>query len=203
MPTSRDSSALASAPSVSRVGPLDVAPVTALDLEQAPHVTGVEQKLVVGQRLGGFGEQRRRRGTGRSLDRSEQVERAERLAHDGSSAGIAAGLLLEVAAGEQDDPDLAASGRTHELARQRDAVDAGQADVEHDDVGPRARDRLDRLFGARGLLDPLLDELERRPQQLPQRRVVVDDENLQAGPRRPSLAVVSASAHHPLPCRTT
>ena len=185
------------------VGPLDVAAVTALDLEQAPHVTGVEQELVGGQRLGGLGEQRRRRRAGRALDRGEQVERAERLPHDGSSAGIAAGLLLEVAAGEQDDPDLARLVGRIELARERDAVDAGQADVEHDHVGPRARDRLDRLLGARGLLDPLLDELEGRAQQLPQRRVVVDHEDLQAGPRRPSFAAVSACAHHPLPCRTT
>ena len=135
------------------VGPLDVAAVTALDLEQAPHVTGVEQELVVGQRLGGFGEQRRRRGARRALDRGEQIERAERLPHDGGSAGVSAGLLLEIAAGEQHDPDLARLVGRVELARERDAVDAGQPDVEHDHVGPRARDRLERLLGAAGLLD--------------------------------------------------
>ena len=90
----------------------------ALDLEQPSHVTGVEQELVVGQRLGGFGEQRRRRRARCALDGGKQVERAERLPHDGGCAGVASGLLLEIAAGEQHDPDLARLIGRVQLARE-------------------------------------------------------------------------------------
>src|SRR3954469_10461515 len=79
---------------------LDVAPMAALDLEQAAHVARIEKELVGGQRLRGFREQRRRRRAGRALDSREQVEGAERLPHARSRAGIAPRLLFEVTTGQ-------------------------------------------------------------------------------------------------------
>ena len=58
-----------------------------------------------------------------------------------------------------------------------EAVDAGQADVEHDRVGDALEDealRLDRVVRLLDL-DPL--ELERRPDELAEPGIVVDHEN--------------------------
>ena len=69
---------------------------------------------------------------------------------------------------------------THDLA-QLAPVDVGQADVEQDEIVALPLDALERLAAGRRLADgELIVKLELLGERLPERVVVVDDENAPA-----------------------
>ena len=108
----------------------------------------------------------------------EQLERAERLAEEHVRTRLPGGLLGPlVCAREQDDPDPARRGVCLQPPAERDAVFAGQPDVEHDHVGRACGDQRDRLCRGPGFVDLDVDQLERRPQERQQPRIVVDEED--------------------------
>ena len=123
---------------------------------------------------------------GQLLDDLEQLERAERLADERvGTCGTALFVARVGGAGEQHDRYLGRGRLSPQTAAERDAVHVGQGDVEHDHVGRALRQPLHGLGRAAGLVDLDVDDLECRPQQHAEVRLVVDDEDANAAlPRR-------------------
>ena len=191
------------------VRPLQELPAAALDLEQATQVVRVQQQLLVGLRRHAGAERALVEPAGEVLDDVQQLERAERLAEEHVGTRLSGGLLgYLVGAGEQDDPDPARRGVCLQPPAERDAVFAGQPDVEHDDVGCACGDRRRRLRRGPGFVDLDVDQLERRPQERQQPRIVVDEEDARrAGvdpwKRGPTPALRLSSRHEAgSSCRT-
>ena len=160
------------------VRPLQELPATALDLEQTAQIVRVQQQLLVRFRRHAGAERAVVEPAGEVLDDVQQLERAERLAEEHIRTRLPGRLLGHpVGAGEQDDPDPARRGIFLQPPAERDAVFAGQPDVEHDDVGRACGDRRRRLRRGPGFVDLDVDQLERRPQERQQPRIVVDEED--------------------------
>ncbi len=112
------------------------------------------------------------------LNDRQELERAERLAHErGGARALRVPRLFRLRPGQQDDRDVARRVVGLEPAAQLDAVHLGHPEIEHDDVGsvtPHAQLRLD---AGPGLVDRHVSALERSPQQLAQRGLVVDEQD--------------------------
>ena len=117
------------------------------------------------------------RPPGDALHEVEELEGAERLAQERVRAALLRrGLGPAVGAGQQDDADVLRLGIVLQLAAERQPVRPGHADVEHEDVRHARLDPLAGEVGRVGFLDLDVDDLERRPEQDPQRGIVVHDE---------------------------
>jgi len=115
---------------------------------------------------------------GKSFDDRQQIERAERLAHERvGTAAFRAPRLLVVRARQEDDRDLPRPGGTLQPHTQLRAAHAGHAQVEHDHVGEPLLDARLGLEGAGRLFHLDAGALERHPQELAERRLVVDEQN--------------------------
>ena len=87
--------------------------------------------------------------------------------------------MLEATRGQHDHRQIAGAAQ---LLQHREPVPRRQREVEHDDVGPRCRDRGERLLRVRGLdrLERHARVLERALDQRADVGLVVDDQDLHA-----------------------
>jgi hypothetical protein len=158
------------------IGPLDERPLPALDLEQAPQILRVQDQLLL-RRAGRRPERPLVETARQPLHGVQQIERAERLAQERvSTAGLCGTLRPALRPGEEDDADVRRGRVRLQLAAEGQPVRAGHAHVEDDDVRAALGDPLPRQIGRVGFVDFDVDDLERRSEQDPQRRIVVDDE---------------------------
>jgi hypothetical protein len=90
------------------VSALEQAPLPTLDLEQVPEVTGVEEELLLRLLLSAGPVRGAMQPAGEALDDRQQLERAERLEHEGVRSDLARDQLVRDArAGEEHDRDVA------------------------------------------------------------------------------------------------
>jgi hypothetical protein len=99
-----------------------------------------------------------------------------------------------VGAGQQHDRQVLRLGRPLELRAEVEAVRAGHVHVEDDDVRATRVDLAPRNLGALGLDNVDVRNLERRPQQRPERRIVVDQQDPQD--TRPPIPVPETVCRH-------
>jgi hypothetical protein len=112
------------------------------------------------------------------LDGREQLERAERLADERVGAHLVRRLLgAAVGAGEQHDAETVVRVVGAQLAAEVEAASPGHANIEDDDVRLERANGLLGLGGARRLLDLHVEDFERRPEERPERSVVVHEQN--------------------------
>ena len=152
---------------------LDEPALGPLELEQVPQIVGVQDQLLVA-----WGRDALRRGAapvGDALDRREQLERAERLAHVGVRAGLVGEPApVEVGARQQHDRDRRRQRVVLQPAAEREPVHSGHGHVQHDRVGPAVQHGVERLLRVPGLVELDVHGSERRPEKLPDPRIVVD-----------------------------
>ncbi len=152
-----------------------------LDREHVAEVARVEQQLFVVVHLNGTRMHggRPRAVPGEPVDDREQLERAERLAHECLGSRIlAASSLFEIGAREEDDRDLARVRRSFEPCAQLGTADAGHAQVEHDEIGASRPDARLGFECRAGLVHGHVCALEGDAQELAQGGLVVDQQNL-------------------------
>ena len=125
----------------------------------------------------------RARGRGQRLGAADlgpragrELEHAERLGDVVVGAGIEEVdfLMLGVSRRQHDDRHR---GPLANLAAHVHAGHVGQTEIEHDEVGPRRRRRLDPGRPVRRFLDPGGDVVERVANSATNLRLVVDDED--------------------------
>ena len=134
----------------------------------------VEEQLLVGGRSAGGAEWDALHAPREALDHREELERAERLPQIRVGPHGLGGLLgLAVGAREEDDGDVGGRRVALQLSAERQPVDDGHADVEHDRVGVRLAEARLRLRGALRLRHLDVDHLERRPKERPEPWIVV------------------------------
>ena len=133
-----------------------------LDLDQVAQVARVEQELLL--RLGGPRAPQRHavRAAGETLDDAEELERAERLAHE--LVGARPVEIGALGAGQEHDGDVARLRVALQLRAVLDPVDARHEHVEHDHVRLARGDAARGHRGAVGLVELEIEDLERRPE---------------------------------------
>src|SRR5439155_1152307 len=152
------------------VGMLEQVVLALPDLNQPAQLARTLRRLLALERT------LQRRDPDQSFERREQTDRIERLAGERVRAGgqrAYAGLLRAADRDDRDRPRLRALAEP--LAVER-PVHAGKADVEHDGVGARFGEQPLRLDHMVRLVHLDALELERRPEQLAERQIVVDDQ---------------------------
>ena len=119
---------------------------------------------------------------GEALDHGKKLQWAERLAHEGvRSRRLTLLPRAAVRTGEEDDGHILRGRVRLDAATELDAVHAGHADVQDDDVGLRP---LERTCGGRGVVSFLelhVHRLEGGAQQSAQPGIVIDEENAHGG----------------------
>ena len=112
----------------------------------------------------------------RSPEASEELVHPERLRHVVVGAGIERRDLrgLGVTGGEHHDRNRAPAAQALDHL---DAVDAGQAEVEHDDIGMVPSREVERLFSGLGQVDVVATRPEVDAERPTDRRLVVDHEH--------------------------
>ena len=118
-----------------------------------------------------------------ALHGREQLERAERLADVAVRPRLVREpAALEVGARQEHDRDPRGLGIPLQTAAERQPVDPGHADVEQDRVGAAARQRCQCGLGVLGLVELDVHGVEGRSEQLPDRRIVVDQQKTHGSP---------------------
>src|SRR5262249_19185845 len=121
-------------------------------------------------------------GAPEALDHAEQLERAEGLAQEGVRAG---GIRLRAAAlvgaGQEHDADAPPVGIALDGVAEGEPVLSRHADVEDHDVRLRAHQVAARGGRVLGLGDLDRDDLEGRPEELPEGWIVVDEQDAHCG----------------------
>ena len=154
----------------------------ALDLQHVSQVSRVEQQRLIGaprtllRRPKGNAEQ----AACKSFRNSKQLERAERLEHEGVGADLlrlCAGAAVR--AGQEHDRDLAGFRRGLQLGTELEPGRAGHVDVEHDHVRPGTADLPAGSGGVFGFDNCDVGNLERRLHQSAKCRIVVDEQDPQ------------------------
>ena len=174
---SRDSSAPASDVTVARYDSSRSARWPALDVEHVPKVARIEHELLVG-RLRAARPARHRRPPGDALHDGEQVERAERLVDERSrTRALRAPRLLRIGAGQEHDRDVLRPLLRLQPLAELGAAHPGHAQVEDDHVGAAPADARLRLEAGLRLVDRDVRALEGRAEQLPQRGLIVDEQD--------------------------
>jgi hypothetical protein len=116
--------------------------------------------------------------SGKPFDGREEIQRAERLAHERVGATtLDAAHLLFVGTGEQHDGDLLRPLGGLQAHAELGAAHAGHPQVEHDHVGAPLLDAHLRLGSRLGLVHLDVGAFERHPKQLSECRLVVDEQN--------------------------
>ena len=117
---------------------LEQAPLPALELQKVTQVAGVEEQLLIREALSGRAVRGAVQSARQALDHREQLERAERLQHEGIRTDLARNRLVRlVGARQEDDRDVARRWRPLEDGAERHAVLTRHAHIEHDRVGTR------------------------------------------------------------------
>ena len=165
------------------IGALQQLALTALHFQHVPQIARIEEELLAGP-AGGVLLPRSERNAEQSARKSfrnrKQLERAERLEHEGIGAGLlrrCAGSALR--AGQEHDRDVASRRCRLQLGTELEAGCPGHVDVEHDHVRPRVADLAPGTGGIFGFDNGDVGNLERRLQQSAKRRIVVDQQDPQ------------------------
>ena len=160
---------------------LQETPLSPLHFDDAAKVARVDEQLLgVGLRSA---DDELCRQVVELVDERDQVERAERLAENRSGACGSCLSVPQLGPGQQDHGRLTVGRSLCQPSAKGQPVHAGKGHVEENDGGSAETRSLAGLLCGSDLFHLELVGSKRRPEQEPQRRVVVDDENPPA--RRP------------------
>src|SRR5215204_2610101 len=162
------------------VGVLEEVPLAPLDLEQMTKVACVKEQLLLRCSILRGPERHAVETARETLDGREQLERAERLQEEGIGAARSpVDVTGAVRSGEENDLDIGGGRVLLQLATVGETTLAGHLDVEHDHVRMVALHMRRSLLGAPRLGDLHVDDLEGGPQESPESRIVIDEQEAQ------------------------
>ena len=156
------------------VGVLDEEPLAALELEQVAQIAGLGRSCSWPGRPRRVPGRHRLEPAGEPLDDVEKLQRAERLAQEGIGGRVVHQRRLVGRAREHHDRDVDRVLVGLHAPAELGAAHAGKAEVEDHRVRTLPLDRRQSVLGGARLLDLDVHDLERRPEELPERGVVVD-----------------------------
>jgi hypothetical protein len=115
------------------------------------------------------------------LDARQQLAQAERLDHIVVGAALETGHFIRFLAARREHDDRLAHAVGAQLAAQRQAVAAGQHEIQHDEIRIALQGRRTALRHVGGAQDAIALDLEIVPQSGAHGRVVLDDQDGGAG----------------------